>query len=276
MERHHRGWLLSNGITDSDLQIFYNLSWGSMCHNKKKIVKIIFVITLVVFVVTFVICSLLKRGDGGEYYEFAKDGVYYFNPTTILDSMANNPGPYFYSEPQFKESLEIFQEYISEDEYLKIMNAFHQETWGENIQNYRIRGLGFTTDCINFNTGFNESFIRLYKVNNDKKQKFVHHILILFSEGKVLWSETVFSGELEYWNYFQLDDLNISAEESIKIAEDNGGKKFWVAMIDECVLQTILSTGSYYSGWDVNYSGEYEIIINPQNGKVLFSRSNKD
>jgi len=69
-----------------------------------------------------------------------------------------------------------------------------------------------------------------------------------------------------------LSRLKITADDALKIADDNGGKSFRLASANQCQISMILAPDSD-TGWDIgfddNHGRNFNIHIDPYTGKVI-------
>jgi hypothetical protein len=78
-----------------------------------------------------------------------------------------------------------------------------------------------------------------------------------------------FAHPLFGWKSIDLSKLQVSAEDAIKIAENNGGREARLNVQNQCGIHLLLMP-ERYKGWLVDYqSADFEIMIDPYTGEVI-------
>lgn len=207
---------------------------------------------------------------------FVDTGDYYIDPHVILGDLEQGEKNVFM--PIDEDSVEVNNVYVNhsfswqQSDYLLVADALQQFVWNDSLDGWKISGMVFWRRCRDDLVGFDSADIIFYKYNNQGGYK-VREMDIYPSGGGVSvgdadnWPRPLFG-----WDSINLNLLRITADDALKIAEENGGKEFRVTYQNECdILLVLRPNPSNMDDWSVyyNYQGSsktFEIRINPFTG----------
>lgn len=143
-----------------------------------------------------------------------------------------------------------------EADYLRISNVLYQFVWKESLDNWNLYSMQFNRECQDNLSGFDSAeftFYRTIKVN--KEQVYTARgigIYPLFN--LVSWGgNTNFHHPLIFgWESIDLKKLDVTADDALQIAEQNGGQNARSAVNNNCNIFLTASPNDWY----VLYSGE--------------------
>jgi hypothetical protein len=207
---------------------------------------------------------------------FSDTGDYDINPHTILIDLKQSKRAAFI--PIDKDPTEVNNAYVNDafswqqSDYLRVADALQQFVWNDSLDDWKIFGMVFWRRCRDDLIGFDSADITFYKYNNQGGYK-VREMDIYPSGGGVSvgaadnWPRPLFG-----WENIELSLLKVTADDALRIAEENGGKEFRVIYQNECDILLVLKPNpSNMDDWSVyyNYQGNsksFEIQINPFTG----------
>jgi len=166
-------------------------------------------------------------------------------------------GPVLYDKPIQWHQLD----------YLRIFGALNQHVWGDNLNDWKIYLMNFNADCQN-PSGFWDGEIIFYKTVFDEG-RFKYVTRDILAEPKYLsvaWGETRFSPPLFGWNGFDSTKLKVTADDALRIAEENGGKE--ARLTNKCINVSLFLLPGDSQRWEVHYKN-FKISIDPYTGEVV-------
>lgn len=196
------------------------------------------------------------------------------DPRTILESLDRRNVDVFLpltATPDAFDKLYSVPPPWKQSDYLNISNALHRFVWNEDIDDWLIESMSFYGDCRYDPLGFD-----LFKITYFKDigtQQYAAHEIDLFSlyGGAAVGGGTNFPKPLFGWKSIDPERLNITAEDALRIAEDNGGKETRLSYKNECEISVLISSRRQI--WMVGYYPDntigpiFEITINPFTGE---------
>ena len=215
--------------------------------------------------------------NGLSDFEPENIGYYKINPETILASLNRGESNIFAPEiatlsaPMRNITFSWYQL-----DYLLITNALFQSVWKESFNSWSLLSMVFETTCQDNPDGFESGDIHFFKESGEKNYT-TREIIITPQYENVSWGgEREFPRPNSAWKSIDLGQLKISAEDALRIAEDNGGRSFRLDAKNKCNIGMILNMDAY-DGWKVDYQGydglsNFVIQIDPYTGKVISSK----
>jgi hypothetical protein len=193
-----------------------------------------------------------------------KEGSYAIESRTILDSLAQGKTDVFTSEmatPEVILAVEPVQ--WSQTDYLTISQALYTYVWGDSVEDWSLNRALFKSDCSDANIGIQYAHFKYYKVNKvqQRESRYVRDIYIDPRKNSVSWSESEYYPVLEHWQLINLEQLNVSADSALQIADSNGGFEARSNVENQCVIYLTLAPGSVYDDWQVSYTGNGSVSL---------------
>jgi hypothetical protein len=256
--------------------------------NKKNTQKAIVVASLGLLLA--VLCILLKMVfdlgnifdselyDPATINDFSYIGSYKIDPSTILKSIDGEPSMVFLPETTVMPASNTNNEVAwTQAEYYKIAAILFEFVWKEPLnKNWSIHRISFGANCKENPVGFERAtFVfnqLLFQGENFRYNARAVEIAPL--DGEVFWGGgNTYPRPLFGKSQFDLDNLKITADDALSIAEKNGGKALRQSGQNRCRVGLYLEEG----GWNVVYFGlvtigrSPETYIDPYTGKVIDS-----
>ena len=180
-------------------------------------------------------------GDFGDKHYFAID------PETIVAYLDRGEADVFISEIATPENpiLENTVEWLQAD-YLKIASALNQFVWNETLEEWSLYSMHFKTACPDDIKGFEVAEIAYFKTLPYaalQKNYTVRAFQIspqygyVVSSGGAIFPQPLF----DRWKSVDLGKLGISAEDALKIAEENGARAARLSVQNQCTIHVRLS-----------------------------------
>ncbi|MEP7134017.1 MAG: hypothetical protein ABI904_03695 [Chloroflexota bacterium] len=159
-------------------------------------------------------------------------------------------------------------------DYLKIANALSQYVWNEplDLKNWSIYYLSLHRECQDNPVGFDYMEITYYKITKmnwpniyPTRHISIYPLASLVSTGSSSdFASRYFAGS----NQIDFTKFNVTADDALQTAEENGGKEARKQIKNNCsiLINAPLRENEY--GWGVSYyfDANFEISINPYTG----------
>ncbi len=208
------------------------------------------------------------------------EGLMAIDPDKILQLISQNPGQAFtpisdLDYPAYRDSVSEIEPVLwGQSDYLSIVKTFFQVNWKDTIADWKIKDFLFHLSCDNAQVSLHpqSAQLKLYQVNNHDTgtdSRIERYIFISPHESLLEWGETEYSPDYSSHRYYDLSQVKISAEEALRIAEDNGGRDYRLSQNNECSISVFLKYSNWpltdYN-WRVYYSRDYSIEVDKRSG----------
>lgn len=223
------------------------------------------------------------RYDGIALYpntfsNFGNKSFYSINTNTILVELSQGEKDVFIQEVAPLEDS-IFEQPInwSQSDYVKVSNVFYQVIWNESLENWNLYYLEFIANCNSNPSGFGFGEISFFKNTSNKpwlNNYTTRALQIIPQYGNVISADGgIFPQPLfDKWKSINLDTIVISADDALRIADENGGEEARLSVENNCTIQVRLS--GYDNYWKVRISENntasviFMMAINPYTGEI--------
>lgn len=205
---------------------------------------------------------------------FNDTGDFTINPMTILDSLNRGEINVFtttLATPSDDTILPSGSIHWIQADYLKVADALSQFVWKEPLDGWLIYHLAFNKECQDNLSGFDSADIIYYKTIGIGWQKMytARYIQIYPLAGIVSWG-----GETDFpisdgWATIDLTEFKVTADDVLRIAEENGGKEARLGVGNKCSILISAPNHNNDESWDIGYyyGVNFEMIIDPYSGK---------
>jgi hypothetical protein len=155
---------------------------------------------------------------------------------------------------------------------LKIAATLNKFAGKDDMSDWNIRKVWFDTVCEDNVKGFSTGYLSLYRpiwVSNELHYE-AREIFIDPLINTVRWGDgEVYPRSLFGWSKIELDKFKITAEEALRIADENGGKQKRLDKGNKCNISVMWKTDK----WLVSYGEFTEYYIDAFTGKVTYIRN---
>jgi len=234
-------------------------------------------ITFLALIVTVSACQLIEE-QGRQYPStigtFSETGAYVINPTTILDSLNHGETNVFapvLATPNDDSILPSDSIYWAQADYLKIANALSQFIWNETLDDWLVYYLVFERNCDDHPGGFYSADIIYYKtIGVGWQKKYTARWIQIYPLASIVY----WGGDTDFpssngWVAIDLRKFKITADDALRIAEENGGDRLRSKVQNVCNISIDLPNNDKDISWDIRYNSNpfFEIIVDPYSGK---------
>lgn len=246
----------------------------------KWLVRISVIIIIFLTIVTIFACQL--PGDKEPEYPstigtFPETGNYAIDPETIIESLDHGVTNVFMpllATPSVDTILPSGSIHWKQSDYLKVANALSQFVWKEPLDGWSIYHLDFNKECQDNPSGFDSANIIYYKTIGVGWQKMytARWIQIFPLAAEVAWGSGKNFPISDGWNAINLTKFKITADDALRIAEENGGKEARSRVGNGCSILINARNHNKDDRWDLGYyyGVNFEMIIDPYSGKHEF------
>jgi hypothetical protein len=206
---------------------------------------------------------------------------YYIDSSSLLQSLAQSEKDSFILQTATpKATLPTSPSSISwkQADYYFIAQSFYQLVLGESLSEWKLTKMYFGLDCKDINTGLQQAGFTFFKTEHtrDRDSRLIRYINIAPKENQVYFSETEYYPELEQWQFIDLNQIKISAEGALEIAEKAGGSKIRTDKGNNCYVTELFDSRGKFNGWSLWYSSDngsvFVIDISPLTGEYKIIR----
>jgi hypothetical protein len=207
------------------------------------------------------------------------DKEFDIDSSTILEALAQGKKDVFTErkETPAEESTARREEPVnwSQADYFRVANALHQFTWNEPLDSMNLYSMYFSLSCDEAENGFQYTQLRFYRViETDKGEARINRGIEIDprTDYAAAW-EAEYYPNLSKWKPIDLSKVEITADQALQIAENDGGRDKRIAAGNECYITIVMSTDTiHYRGWTIDYSNaDYADVfydeIDPVTGK---------
>lgn len=203
------------------------------------------------------------------------DLYYIFDTDTILDSIAKGETNAFMQVAAPSDSSASSKIHWKQDDYLRLAQALHQLVWGEPLNEAEINSIYFTLNCKDATNGLQNAKFKFIKTMElgQGEARLERNMFFEPSDSYVnVWEEKYYPN-LSRLNTVDLAKIKVSADDALRITEENGGSVERAKTGDVCFISIGLFPDSVnYRGWRVsygNYSGTlFSLWIDPFAGEI--------
>lgn len=238
------------------------------------------VLKILVTVVFFMFVSAC-HSNASEDITTTFEQYYSINPQSLMDSLVQDGQDVLTPvdvAPEFPPPDEQIPVNWSQVDYLSIVDAVFKNAWGESVDGWSLKSISFALGCTKIDYGFQNAHFRYFKNANvqEREARFERSIHIDPRSKSIYVLEFEYFPRLTDWNAIALTQLLYSADDALRIAEENGGQEQRLAVENECDISLLLSPDSpRYRGWDVRYTNKNDgtilfVQIDPLSGEIHF------
>jgi len=220
-------------------------------------------------------------GTPAIFSVYPKSGYYEIDPETTLDTLSRGETNVFTpASPEILYRDEPTYDSIAwtQSDFMKIANALSLKTWNEplDLKSWKVIYMSFLGGCENQTSGFHSFTIAYYKplgIADFEKQYTTRLIDIISWQGLARWgNDAVFSTPvLLGWDGVDVSKFQVTADDALQIAENNGGLDVRRNVDNACRLILTVSQLDplpHRANWLVDYDrADFYMHINPYNGK---------
>ena len=217
-----------------------------------------------------------------DFNSYERGGYYRFDPKTIFTSLQNGEMNFFEPlshDPNTVEKITDVSISWTQADYLEIFSALSTLVWDDSMDPmvWKIYDIDFLAECIDESCIFDQADIVYFKISANS---YTTRIMRLQpSLGLARWGDETSYPLVRQWEGVELTTARITAEDALKIAEENGGREIRLKAADKCILAVsspaLSSSGSNNKNWHVRYIFQdppiYEFFIDFDTGKYEFN-----
>jgi hypothetical protein len=216
----------------------------------------------------------------------SEDHAYTIDASTILQSLdlPGDPSLRLLPSPDMTYDLPYASSPVdwTQADYLRLARALFEFQWGDSLDTWQLRSLTFQTPCADVRQGFQVADFDFFKLVGDENRptRFLRTLILSPEQNFVELIEYRYDPVYEHWAAIDLQDIKITAEAALQIAEQNGGTDFRrsTETASWCRINTIYDARGF-PGWHVLYSihradsssgrsDHLDVMIDPRTGKT--------
>ena len=208
--------------------------------------------------------------------DFRDRSSYQIDPTTILAALDSGTTDVFTSVDS-SQPTPLLEESVSwqQADFLKVARALNSSVQEEPLSGWRLYSMHFSSACQDEPRGFTEGDFYYFKTtfrNNGKIRYATQDFFISPRYGQVtLAGGSNLPHPLFGWKNIRLGRIQITAEDALTIAEENGGKESRLLVGNKCSLHVGLSGDKVWRVYiyhDDTSALIFRMAIDPETGKI--------
>lgn len=202
----------------------------------------------------------------GGVSDFRDGDFYQMDSQTILASLDGGETNVF-TPVAANSQAPIFEEPISwqQSDFLKVARGLNQFIWKEPLSGWKLYSMNFSAACQDDPIGFSEGDFYYFKTvfrDNGKIRYSTQDYSISPQTGAVSWAGGAnFPHPPLGWASIRLSQIKVTAEDALRIAEENGGRETRLLAQNKCRMHMGLLSGD--AVWQV-------FIYQDDTGSTLF------
>ena len=246
---------------------------NTQSHSRTIIAVVIFLIFLAA---VYVYVFEPGQSDGSRpvgLSDFRDRSFYQIDPATILDSIDRGETELFIAQESDSQASVPNTISWQQADFINLARALNQGVLQEPLSGWRLYSMHFSTPCRDNLTGFAEADFYYFKTafrENGKIRYTTQNIFISPEYEQVTWARGGnFPHPLLGWDYVRLRQLQITAEDALAIAEENGSRETRQLVDNNCRIHVRLAGDS---PWQIfiyqNDTGSslFRMVIDPESG----------
>ena len=242
---------------------------------------IIFVLIIVLIGVNFACQTpwyMDQYDPGYSPGDYEQTDSFEIDPETILTALEQGQTNVFVpinSTPEAYISLPAGSYSWTQADYLKISENLFQYVWKEPASAWSLYQIGLVKrGCENNLDGFDMARVVYFKsIEVDGEEMYtVRDVFITPLLRKITWGKTWNYHPTHKWKEIIFEGLQVTADDALLLAENNGGKDIRLRMNNKCNISVDLAPDGTYSGWRITYIDEnartvFAMSVDPSTGE---------
>jgi len=160
-----------------------------------------------------------------------------------------------------------------QDDYLKIADVLHQYVWKEDLKKWQLYKISFYGKCGYHPIQFD--LVKFIYIKFTDSQTYIAHGIDIYPlhEGVSAAEESNLHKPMFGLEGISLDKLKVTADDALRIAEENGGTDARLAVDNQCDISISSSEHNWYVRYSIQASTNstvFEVLINSYTGKHRF------
>lgn len=247
-------------------------------HNRRVMVAIVIFFTLLGISYIYVFDPFLEeaRYSPVGIGDFRDRSSYQIDPNAILAALDSGATDVF-TPVDSSRPIEVADQSISwqQADFLKVARALNQTVRSEPLSGWKLYSMHFSSACQDDPRGFTEGDFYYFKTtfrDNGKIRFTTQDFFVLPQYGQATWAGgSNFSHPLFGWKNIRLGRIQITAEDALTIAEENGGKESRLLAENNCTIHVALSGANLwqvYIYYDETSALLFRMEIDPSTGRI--------
>lgn len=247
-------------------------------HNRRVMIAIAIFLSLLGIAYIYVFDPFLEEA---RYFpvgigDFRDRSSYQIDQATILTALDSGATDVFTPVDSFlptvAPSLPVSWQ---QDDFLKVARVLNQTVWSEPLSGWKLYSMHFSSACQDNPRGFTQGdfyYFRTVFRDNGKMRYTTQDFFISPQKGQATWAGgSNFPHPLFSWKNIRLGRTQITAEDALTIAEENGGSESRLLVDNKCNIHLALSGDSHWRVYiyhDDTNALIFRMEIDPSTGRI--------
>ena len=208
--------------------------------------------------------------------DFRDRNSYRIDPNTIIGALDSGATDIFTPIDSSRPDG-VSDEPVSwqQDDFIKVARALNQTVWSEPLSGWKLYSMHFSTACQDDPRGFTEGDFYYFRTtfrDNGKIRFTTQDFFISLPYEQATWAGGAnFAHPLFGWENIRLGRIQITAEDALTIAEENGGRESRLLVDNNCSIHMALAGDNVWQVYmyhDDTRALIFRMEIDPSTGQV--------
>jgi hypothetical protein len=162
-----------------------------------------------------------------------------------------------------------------QEDFIKVARALNQTVWSEPLNGWKLYSMHFSTACQDDPHGFTEGDFYYFRTtfrDNGKIRFTTQDFFISLPHEQATWAGGAnFAHPLFGWENIRLGRTQITAEDALTIAEENGGRESRLLVDNNCTIHVMLAGDNVWQVYmyhDDTRALIFRMEIDPSTGQI--------
>ena len=247
-------------------------------HIRRVLIAIAIFLTLLGIAYIYVYDPFLEeaRSFPVGIVDFRDRNSYQINPNTIIAELDSGAADIF-TPMDSSQQDGVPDKPISwqQEDFIKVARALNQTVWSEPLSGWKLYSMHFSSACQDDPRGFAEGDFYYFRTtfrNNGKIRFTTQDFFISLPYEQATWAGGAnFAHPLLGWENIRLGRIQVSAEDALTIAEENGGRESRLLVDNNCSIHVMLAGDNFWQVYmyhDDTRALIFRMEIDPSTGQV--------
>jgi len=247
-------------------------------HNRRVMIAIAVFLTLLAIAYIYVFDPFLGEA---RYFpvgigDFRDRSSYQIDPIMIIAALDSGAADVFKPADSSQQTV-VPNKSVSwqQADFLKVARSLNQTVRSEALSGWKLYSMHFSSACQDDPRGFTEGDFYYFKTtfrDNGKIRYTTQDFFISSQYGQATWAGgSNFPRPLFGWKNIRLGRIQITAEDALTIADDNGGRETRLLAGNKCNIHVTLSGDNVWRAYiyhDDTNALIFRMEIDPSTGRI--------
>ena len=247
-------------------------------NNRRVLIAIAIFLTLLGIAYIYVFDPFLAeaRSFPAGIGDFRDRNSYQIDPNTIIAALdSGQTDSFILMDSSLPTAISDASVSWQQEDFIKVARALNQTVWSEPLSGWKLYSMHFSTACQDDPHGFTEGDFYYFRTtfrDNGKIRFTTQDFFISLPHEHATWAGGAnFAHPLFGWENIRLGRTQITAEDALTIAEENGGRESRLLVDNNCSIHVELSGDNIWRVYSYHNDTRaliFRMEIDPSTGQV--------